>query len=60
MTTKQNISIQVPANLKEALAVQAAGEEMDLSKLIRRILKKHIATGQPVPMPMPDVLKEAA
>lgn len=60
MNAKQNISIQVPANLKEALAVQAAAEEMDLSKLIRRILKKHIVTGQPVPMPMPEGLKEAA
>lgn len=68
---KALISVQVPVSLKEKLAGEAAAQEMDLSKLCRRILKTHVAaklspevptsTGEAVPAGQPEAHeKEAA
>jgi hypothetical protein len=40
---KVKITIEVPEELKKALLSKAAEEETDLSKVCRRILKRHIA-----------------
>ena len=54
MKTKALISIHVPTSVKEDLATRAAAEEIDLSKLCRRILKQHIAANPLAPVEVPD------
>lgn len=47
---KAKITIEVPADLKEALLAKASADDADLSKVCRKILRQHI-TNPPPPAP---------
>ena len=59
MKTKALITIQVPRDLKKTLVNQAVAEEIDLSKLCRRILKRHLAATPPPAAPASEHPKAA-